>query len=211
MNLYCSEDCKNAFFELTIKKIVEKRDKKIAEQNKINEDFRLSISTKKKVRQLKKELKYNYTKHLANVKRNLQKWAKIRDEQKGICTCVSCGSFFKQEKEDRQGGHFFKAQNYTNISIHPNNIHSQCQHCNSFADGNGAGYSVGIRDRISEKQLEYLEKTANRGAYNYNKEFLNSFTDEILSQINSGIINENKLLFMIEDYLLKYNSQGISF
>jgi hypothetical protein len=28
MNLYCSEDCKNAFFELTIKKLAEKREKK---------------------------------------------------------------------------------------------------------------------------------------------------------------------------------------
>jgi 5-methylcytosine-specific restriction endonuclease McrA len=208
MGMYCSETCKGEFFEKTIRKVAERTKRKIEEQSRMLKEFKESISTKKKANELRKRLRYNYAKHIGNVKRNLQKWAKIRDEQNDIYNCVSCKEPFKKNKEDRQGGHFFKAQTYTNVSIHPNNIWSQCQHCNSFADGNGAGYSIGIRERVSKDELDYLENTADRGSYKFDKDFLNLYTDEILKQINTGKINAKILINLIEDYLLKFDGKG---
>lgn len=81
-------------------------------------------------------------------------YIKKRDEGK---PCVSCGQPWKK---DHHAGHLFKAELFSTIKFHEYNIHNQCVGCNIYKDGNESKYRANLHTRLSQGQIDELNKMA---------------------------------------------------
>lgn len=77
-----------------------------------------------------------------------------RDEGK---PCISCGN---EWKPNFQAGHFFAAGSYETLKYHLYNINGQCEQCNLRKEGNFAGYSLNLPDRIGIDNYNKLVRLA---------------------------------------------------
>ena len=92
---------------------------------------------------------------LESLKRNVtnvvHKYIRLRDEGK---PCISCGSDWRF---NFQAGHLYKAELYSSLKYHEDNIHGQCQGCNLYRDGNESKYHENLPNRIGK--MKYLRLT----------------------------------------------------
>jgi hypothetical protein len=152
MNLYCSETCKVAFFELTIKKLAEKRAKK----NKDAIEWQKTVLSgdKKKIKsEIKDKLKTlgDYEKE---AKKSFQKYIRLRDKD---LPCISCGN----DKTDLwDGGHYKKAEIYSGVIFDEQNCQKQCRKCNRFLNGNELNYREGLILRYGIDYVVEIEEKA---------------------------------------------------
>ncbi len=96
---------------------------------------------------------------------SLQDWLKlaqmtfnkyIRHRDKGM-SCISCGN----EPKKANAGHYFSQGGHSNVRFNEDNVHLQCEHCNSYLSGNLLNYRIGIEKRIGTARLIVLEVIAN--------------------------------------------------
>jgi len=104
----------------------------------------LSKTKKEKTRKEKIEAKSIDLLKL-DARRPFQKLIRIRDHR---TKCISCGVQLPFSIADYQGGHLFKAELYSGLIFHPDNVHAQCIRCNHMLSGNEAGYINGLIKRI---------------------------------------------------------------
>ena len=83
------------------------------------------------------------------------KYIRLRD--KGL-NCISCNK--KALKEN--AGHFYNANNHYNVRFDENNVHLQCEHCNTFLSGNLINYRENLIKKIGVKEFKELEQRANK-------------------------------------------------
>jgi hypothetical protein len=83
--------------------------------------------------------------------------AYIRERDKG-CLCISCGNVPKKEN----AGHYFSAGGHSNLRFNEDNVHLQCEHCNTFLSGNLLNYQIGIEKRIGGERLLKIHEEAHR-------------------------------------------------
>ena len=81
----------------------------------------------------------------------------IRLRDKGL-NCISCNKPCKKEN----AGHYFSSGGHKNVSFNPDNVHLQCEHCNTFLHGNLLNYQIGIEKRIGAKRLIKLHEEAHK-------------------------------------------------
>jgi hypothetical protein len=95
---------------------------------------------------------------------SLQDWLKlaqmtfnkyIRHRDKGL-NCISCDKTPKKAN----AGHYFSQGGHSNVRFHEDNVHLQCEHCNSFLSGNLLNYQIGIEKRIGGERLITLHEQA---------------------------------------------------
>lgn len=86
------------------------------------------------------------------VSTTVHRYIRLRDMYK---PCVSCGAKWD---DSFQAGHFYKSETHSLIKYHENNIHGQCRKCNLHFDGNFDNYKIGVKERISDKDLIALDK-----------------------------------------------------
>ena len=95
---------------------------------------------------------------------SLQDWLKlaqmtfnkyIRHRDKGL-NCISCD----KPPKKANAGHYFSQGGHSNVRFHEDNVHLQCEHCNSFLSGNLLNYRIGIEKRIGTARLIVLEVIA---------------------------------------------------
>lgn len=79
----------------------------------------------------------------------------IRERDKAQ-PCISCGSQPKKEN----AGHFFNANNHWNVRFDEDNVHLQCERCNSFLSGNLIEYRAKLISKIGQERFEQLEAKA---------------------------------------------------
>lgn len=79
----------------------------------------------------------------------------IRERDKAQ-PCISCGSQPKKEN----AGHFFNANNHWNVRFDEDNVHLQCERCNSFLSGNLIEYRANLITKIGQERFEQLESRA---------------------------------------------------
>lgn len=91
---------------------------------------------------------------LKSVRKVCHEYIRLRDKGK---PCISCGTPWNQEF---QAGHFYKAETFSSIKFHENNIHGQCPQCNIYKNGNESQYRVNLPERIGSEQFEHLEGLA---------------------------------------------------
>ena len=83
------------------------------------------------------------------------KYIRLRDKGN---VCISCQKPPKKEN----AGHFYNANNHYNVRFDENNVHLQCEHCNTFLSGNLINYRENLLKKIGEGKFQLLEAEANK-------------------------------------------------
>lgn len=104
------------------------------------------------------------------------KYIRLRDEGK---MCISCNTIPKK----KNAGHYFSQGGHSNVRFDEDNVHLQCEACNTYLSGNLLNYQIGIEKRIGAKKLLELHVRAHKEKrfsveeiqeiiYNYKKKLL---------------------------------------
>jgi len=119
-------------------------------------DKRQKEKNKKDLDQARKEKKDKQTLQYlkTNVTAICHQYIRERDKE---LPCISCGAKWNK---NFQAGHFKKAELYSNLKYHENNINGQCRVCNLRKDGNEAGYRIGLKNRKGQEILDELDQLA---------------------------------------------------
>ena len=70
--------------------------------------------------------------------------------------CVSCGLPPKK----KNAGHYFSSGGHSNVRFDEDNVHLQCEACNTYLSGNLLNYQIGIQKRIGAQKLLELQERA---------------------------------------------------
>lgn len=91
--------------------------------------------------------------------RAFSKYIRLRDsDENGLCRCISCGKIHRWD--DIDNGHFINRR-HMGTRFDEKNCNAQCRHCNSFDEGNAAGYAAGLIAKYGNGIIEeLLVKTA---------------------------------------------------
>lgn len=83
------------------------------------------------------------------------KYVRLRDK---LSPCISCQK--KPLKEN--AGHFWNANNHWNVRFNEDNVHLQCEHCNTYLSGNLINYRENLLKKIGESKFNLLEAEAKK-------------------------------------------------
>ena len=83
------------------------------------------------------------------------KYIRLRDKGN---VCISC----QKPPKKLNSGHFYNANNHWNVRFDENNVHLQCEHCNTFLSGSLIEYRKNLIKKIGIEQFEKLEAEANK-------------------------------------------------
>ena len=81
------------------------------------------------------------------------RWIRERDQGQ---LCISCNTVPKK----KNAGHYFSSGGHSNVRFDEDNVHLQCEHCNTFLSGNLLNYQIGIEKRIGAEKLIELQGKA---------------------------------------------------
>jgi hypothetical protein len=81
------------------------------------------------------------------------KYVRLRDS--GL-NCISCNLPPKK----KNAGHYFSSGGHSNVRFDEDNVHLQCEACNTFLSGNLLNYQIGIEKRIGAQKLFGLYERA---------------------------------------------------
>jgi hypothetical protein len=81
------------------------------------------------------------------------KYIRLRDM--GLL-CISCNTLPKK----KNAGHYFSSGGHSNVRFDEDNVHLQCEHCNTYLSGNLLNYQIGIEKRIGAEKLIELQGKA---------------------------------------------------
>ena len=70
--------------------------------------------------------------------------------------CISCGLPPKK----KNAGHYFSSGGHSNVRFDEDNVHLQCEACNTYLSGNLLNYQIGIEKRIGASKLIELQGKA---------------------------------------------------
>ena len=79
----------------------------------------------------------------------------IRERDKNE-PCISC----KQKPKKVNAGHFWNANNHWNVRFDEDNVHVQCERCNSYLSGNLLEYRTNLLIKIGAERFNQLEARA---------------------------------------------------
>lgn len=83
------------------------------------------------------------------------KYIRLRDKDE---LCISC----KQKPKKSNAGHYYNANNHWNVRFNEDNVHLQCEHCNTFLSGNLINYRENLLKKIGEGKFQLLEAEAKK-------------------------------------------------
>ena len=81
------------------------------------------------------------------------KFIRLRDKDQ---LCISC----QKPPKKQNAGHYFSSGGHSNVRFDENNVHLQCEHCNTFLSGNLLNYQIEIEKRIGAEKLIELQSKA---------------------------------------------------
>jgi len=79
----------------------------------------------------------------------------IRKRDAGL-NCISCNKPPKKEN----AGHYYSQGGHSNVRFNEDNVHLQCEACNTYLSGNLLNYQIGIKERIGAQRLMDLQAIA---------------------------------------------------
>jgi len=79
----------------------------------------------------------------------------IRERDQGQL-CISCNTIPKK----KNAGHYYSQGGHSNVRFHEDNVHLQCEACNTYLSGNLLNYQIGIEKRIGAEKLIELQGKA---------------------------------------------------
>ena len=81
------------------------------------------------------------------------KFIRVRDA--GL-NCISCNKPCKKEN----AGHYYSQGGHSAVRFDEDNVHLQCEACNTYLSGNLLNYQIGIEKRIGAQKLLNLQAKA---------------------------------------------------
>jgi len=81
-------------------------------------------------------------------------YVRKRDENK---PCIACGC---QWSNDFHASHYYPSGSFETLKFHLDNIHSGCQKCNLFLEGNFESYTLNLPKRIGKERFDNLVRLA---------------------------------------------------
>lgn len=90
-------------------------------------------------------------KHLRELQAAFNAWIRARDAGK---PCISCGRFHQGQWH---AGHYRSVGSEPALRFEPDNVHLQCQPCNTHLSGNLIAYRVNLITKIGLARVEWLE------------------------------------------------------
>jgi hypothetical protein len=79
----------------------------------------------------------------------------IRERDQGKL-CISCNTIPKK----KNAGHYYSQGGHSNVRFDEDNVHLQCEACNTYLSGNLLNYQIGIEKRIGAEKLIELQGRA---------------------------------------------------
>ena len=79
----------------------------------------------------------------------------IRERDQGQL-CISCNTMPKK----KNAGHYYSQGGHSNVRFDEDNVHLQCEACNTYLSGNLLNYQIGIEKRIGAEKLIELQGKA---------------------------------------------------
>jgi len=87
------------------------------------------------------------------------KYIKLKhSDERGVCTCVTCGKKMKFGDRGLQAGHFVRRGNYR-LRWDEHNVHPQCVYCNKYLSGNEIAHAEYIIDTYGLEVFKKLMET----------------------------------------------------
>jgi hypothetical protein len=83
------------------------------------------------------------------------KYIRLRDKDN---VCISCQKPAKKEN----AGHYFNANNHWNVRFDEDNVHLQCEHCNTFLSGNLLEYQGHLINKLGVEKYDALVERARK-------------------------------------------------
>ena len=118
---------------------------------KTNEKKKLQEWNKRKAI-LKDELK-TLSDWIKEVQKVFNKYIRLRDEGN---VCISC----QKPPKKINAGHFYNANNHYNVRFNEDNVHIQCEYCNTYLSGNLIEYRKHLETKIGLKRMQELDEIA---------------------------------------------------
>jgi hypothetical protein len=106
------------------------------------------------------------------------KYIRERDKEQ---PCISC----KQKPKKVNAGHFWNANNHWNVRFDEDNVHVQCERCNSYLSGNLLEYRTNLLIKIGAERFNQLEARAR-----VTRKFTKDELKEIIKTYKQKIKNE---------------------
>lgn len=107
---------------------------------------------KKEKVEKKKEL-LTLSDHLKIAQSTFNHWIRLRDD--GL-NCISC----QKPPKKKNAGHYFNANNHYAVRFDEDNVHLQCEHCNTSLSANLILYRKYLIEKIGIERFEQLEAKA---------------------------------------------------
>jgi len=85
---------------------------------------------------------------------HFNKYIRLRDKGQ---PCISCSKPAKKEN----AGHYYNANNHWVLRFDEDNVHLQCEYCNTHLHGNLIPYRENLIKKIGEERFNHLESIAN--------------------------------------------------
>jgi hypothetical protein len=82
-------------------------------------------------------------------------YVRRKHADRGYVNCCSCGK--RMRWQDVHAGHFV-SRRHNSLRYDERNVHPQCAFCNSFREGNPAGYAKYLVDMYGKEILDELAK-----------------------------------------------------
>lgn len=136
----------------------------------------------KRKRSVKEELRtiQDYIKLAQQV---FNKYIRLRDQGQ---PCIACGS---KEMKKVNASHFYSAGGHYAVRFDERNVHSGCEHCNTFLSGNLLKYRENLLAKLGYEEFERLSFDAMK-TRNYTKEELKEIIDTYKNKIKELTLNK---------------------
>jgi len=105
---------------------------------------------KKEKKQIKESLK-THSDHVKELQVIFNKFIRLRDKGDN---CISCSKPCKKEN----AGHYYSAGGNPELRFNEDNVHLQCEYCNTFLHGNLLNYTDNLINKIGLCRFNELKK-----------------------------------------------------
>lgn len=99
------------------------------------------------------------------------KWIRLRDKGK---PCISCNNPVPKKVN---AGHYIASGKSKFLTFNEDNVHLQCEYCNTYLHGNLLDYRINLFDKIGKERVEYLEANRHK-TKKYTREEILAITDK---------------------------------
>jgi hypothetical protein len=70
--------------------------------------------------------------------------------------CISCGT----RNGKKNAGHYYSQGGHSNVRFDEDNVHLQCEYCNTYLSANLINYTKGLEEKIGHSRLMNLSQRA---------------------------------------------------